>query len=361
MMVRIFDSNNIGPAVWTQHDRLQPTAYSCRDAIEIRETIEGVSLAQLHYDTGADHSGGACQSYAFRIAGSVAVIHGVLFSAEAELFSAVADTIFAMYPAVSVIKSDASFPTLGERSSRLVAARTKNVDYLLQLPGDLESYDRQRDKEFITRLKYKVRRFFRQFPEADFRIFEGQDISEDIVHKIVELNRERTARKGGQRCIDASYEARILQLAQRQGVAGVLFNNREVCAGTILYRWGDSVILEVVAHSHLYDKHSPGLICIYLGIGHFIRTGIRSYHFLWGDSDYKTEFGALPETLVGHLILRSWKSWRLAVRDVISYRKKRLTVFAGQCLLELDKRLGQVLHHKKPLRPLTRWIHKVMS
>ena len=71
MTVRIFDSN-IGPAVWAQHDQLQPTAFSCQDAIEVKETLAGICLAQGYGDAGADSAVSPVRSYAFRISGPAA-------------------------------------------------------------------------------------------------------------------------------------------------------------------------------------------------------------------------------------------------------------------------------------------------
>jgi hypothetical protein len=247
---------SISLSVWSHHEQAKANVYCSEHFAEIFHDTSHTSIVQA-WLTQQDHNSTPHASFLFSVNGRHARIYGKLFSVDSPIFQACIDAILLRYPRVSVVHMEAVFQR-GSNShcNRPIVASKKNTDYILALPPDMESYENQIDRDFVKKLRYYVRRFFREHPTAKLRLFTADEISRDLVHKIVEMNRERMNKKLRVSGIDPRYEERIFRLAQKYGFVVTLTNQEDICAGTIFYRSNDSAYLHVLSHNTAYSLES---------------------------------------------------------------------------------------------------------
>ena len=160
-------------------------------------------------------------------------------------------------------------------------------DSVLNLPATSEEYLARLGKPTRKNIKRYLQRLKEAFPSFRYRIIPEGQASEQQVRAIIGLNRARMANKGKTSGIDADEERRIIQLVQHCGLVAEATIEGRLCAGAIVYRFGDNYFSFVRAHDPAYNQHRLGLIGAYLLADACIARGGKELHLMWGREPHK--------------------------------------------------------------------------
>ena len=176
------------------------------------------------------------------------------------------------------------------------AQKTASVsDIIMDLPKDENTWLQSLDKATRKHVPYYKRRFLREYPDAELKVYRKEEISEELIRKIVHFNHLRMEEKNTHSDLDEADTVGTYKLCQYYGCVHTVELNGELLGATIdpeLYGHGH---LAVIAHDPAYNKYNIGQIALYETICDSIRAGDVRFHFLWEMSDYKRRFG-------GHLV-----------------------------------------------------------
>lgn len=207
-----------------------------------------------------------------------------------------ASHIFSRYPRVGVITFRAVESE--QRVLSLVHQRYNCLENIaMHLPASEQEYLAALGKNTRRNIKRYGERLQRAFPSFEFKVFEAEDISSELIEQVVGFNRARMAGKRKTSVIDEQETERLLRIARSCGLVGVAIIDGEVCAGAISYRCGGNYVLDVLAHDPRYDEYWVGILCCYMTICACIARGGKEFHFLWGRYDYKFALGAQQRDL----------------------------------------------------------------
>lgn len=252
-----------------------------------------------------------------------------------------ARTIFDAYSAVSVIAFHAVRTAIGGIPFPHQRFNCSE-DFVLTLPGTAAEYLAglgASTRSYIKRYLNRARRVFSSFL---YQVVEKEEVSEQLVHDIVHMNKARMQGKGKVPGIDNDETGRLFRLAQLRGLTGVVMIDGRPCAGVITYRSGMNYFMEVVAHDPAYDDYRLGTLCCYLTICECIARGGKEFHFLWGRNDYKSRLGGVRRDLDDLVVYRSPAQWRRNCRLVLR------TSFHGR-LRQAKLWLGKNDPHHRPV------------
>lgn len=334
-MLEIVDPSK-SPSIWADHDRLQTSIYSRSSYLRAFELLSGTRVARIAVDGEAE------RSLAFRVHGKSAFVLGAL-TAPAYVFELLAAHLFEDNPVLRYVRSDLLVRDLHFEAAPQVYVIAKGDDLSCPLPETLHAFDQGLDKDHLKRLKYYERRFARDFPESSIAVLRRGEITPEAFNGIVEFNRTRMSAKGRSPGIDERYERRMLSVVRENGILVLLNNGEELVAGSVLLEASDEVYLWAISHNANYDKFSPGLICLYGGVQHLIASGIRKYHFLWGDSAYKRQLGAVRGELAAYAILRDGANPVALAPLLFRYYRRELRAFAAIKIKALKGRVNSRL------------------
>ncbi len=177
-------------------------------------------------------------------------------------------------------------------SGKYTAHKTAIVsDIIMDLPEDEKGYLKMLNSTTRKHVQYYKRRFLRDFPEGELKIYRNQEITRDLVEQIIRFNQLRMEEKNthsdlNERDIDGFYH-----LCQDYGIIYTVENEGKLIAATINPEIAHHGHLAVIAHDPEYNKYNPGQIALYETIADCIKEGGVRFHFLWEMSDYKKRFG----------------------------------------------------------------------
>ncbi len=327
--------------MWTEHDQLQTSFYSSSPYLRAFGLLDGLLIVRVVTTSEA-------RSVPVRLEAESATVLGAL-CVSARVFALVARKIFESNDRIRFVKSDLLERDVNLERENPIHIVGRGDDLNRELPGSLSDFDRTLTKDHLKRLKYYERRFSRDFPHSRVVVLEREKITAELFDKIIEFNRARMIEKGKQPGINEKYENRMLSVVRESGRVVLLLNGDDVCAGSVLLDAGTDVYLWAVSHDAEYDKFSPGLVCLYGGIRHLIEQGFRRYHFLWGDSEYKRQFGATPTELVSYAFVRPGKSaWVLAPYFSALY-KREVRLLLARNIKNANKTFDRILSAVSPL------------
>jgi CelD/BcsL family acetyltransferase involved in cellulose biosynthesis len=84
-------------------------------------------------------------------------------------------------------------------------------------------------------------------------------------------------------------------LVKGSGVLTLVRREGRIAAGTLSFAYRGESYLVVIAHEPAYDRWNLGNMCLWFSVNYFITAGFAQYHLLWGDSQYKEQFGAVKQ------------------------------------------------------------------
>jgi len=196
-----------------------------------------------------------------------------------------------------------------------VACQRVSEDFVITLPATVEQYLASLGARTRKLTLQHQRRLEREWgEELHVRIVENEAITREMCTEVVELNRARRAVRGARHLWTPELLDRRWRLAQQQGVFCGVYHGETLAGGTVSFFYRGQAYTGMLGHDRAYDRLNVGKLALWLTIKHFIHCGIRRHHLLWGNSPYKTRFGAHEETLYDVALFRSpvagWL-WRL--------------------------------------------------
>jgi hypothetical protein len=212
-----------------------------------------------------------------------------LINFTSEDIDAISNIIFYVFPNVKNIYFNRIFFEKNEKYNRYSFYETSN-DMVLELPDSFEKYLGLLGSQTRKHLSYYQRRI--KIDKSDFRLefISDKNISFDIIHKIIELNRLRMISKGGVSGIDDISCNNIYRYAKLTGLLCICYIKDKIIGGTINYILNDNAFLHVIAHDNIYNKYNIGQIALITTIQYLIENNIAKYHMLWGETEYKYRF-----------------------------------------------------------------------
>jgi Acetyltransferase (GNAT) domain len=249
--------------------------------------------------------------------GSSVFIVNRLIGFDDEILDRCASALFATHQAAHRIVMDGVYED--EARLRLGIARRSWCaveNLLLDLPASFEQYMSHFGPKTRKNLRYCAKRFQRENPGAEFAILTRDALDEATVNSVVALNHLRMESKGRTSGVDAKFAAALLALCRSHGIACIARDrDGKILGGTLCTRVGNGLSLQTIAHDPAFNHVRLGLLCLLKSIETGIASGATVFHFLWGDSQYKSLFGAHTAPLLSCRYYRSWIHQIFALRD----------------------------------------------
>ena len=178
-------------------------------------------------------------------------------------------------------------------------------DIILTLPATEQAYLAKLGKNTRRNLRRYGNRLRENYPHYGFRILTAEEISAEVFHQVIELNRLRMADKHKHSSYDSQTSDALFRYVRQCGEVGVMTIDGRICAGSIGVRSGRNFYLKVIAHDPEFDAYSMGMLCCYQTIASCIAHGDREFHFLWGEYHYKYCLGGEHHPLDNLIFYRS--------------------------------------------------------
>ena len=183
-----------------------------------------------------------------------------------------------------------------------------NEDIILRLPTTKDLYFNSFGKQTKKHLKYYKTKIKKEFSDIQFIFYHKEECSDCLVHQIVQFNRERIQSKGQISGIDDDYENRLKKYIRYYGKICMMYLDDKPVAGTLGYEVGQDFYLQVLAHDNAYNKYNIGQLCLLETINSEIDSKMDTFHFLWGNCEYKYRFGGSAIKLYRQILYLNY-SW----------------------------------------------------
>lgn len=235
--------------------------------------------------------------------------------------------IFEKYPTIGKVKFNASYRDLGLKKSFLFS---KSNDYIIDLPAVVDDYYLQLGSTTRKHIKNYKSRLQRDYPQASFHLKCRDEIDDSIIDRIVQLNVERMKYKGIVPGLNSDENTKIHAFSQHYGCVAYVEIDGEIVAGCISYILSKRIFLHIIAHDNSHSKYNIGQVCLFFLIQSAIEQQLNTFHFLWGDNEYKMRFGAKPHALFSYFVYRSYSvdyiinnTKNLLIRTFIRFRNSK--------------------------------------
>jgi CelD/BcsL family acetyltransferase involved in cellulose biosynthesis len=298
------------PELWEAYERAT-RSYACTRAfLEYFEESADATLALVRSRPASEDEA----AFMYRLtADRSAVVLGRLAAPTAEALRAFADAVFGRHPRVRRIDTNLIDALPDPRAiGRPVLALREATEMRVRLPSSMEEYERTLSEKFVSQTRYHERRLARDHPSMRFTTLERADIPRSWIADVVRLNRERMASKNTRSVFTDHYENGIFRVARAHGAVTILHDGSNLCGGVIYIHCISEAFGWVVGHDNAYGMYRPGRLCQLAGVRHCIASGVRTVHFLHGESPYKRDLGGRSVALASYVVLRNWWSLRLS-------------------------------------------------
>jgi hypothetical protein len=280
----------------------------------------------------------------FSVRGRTAVVMNQLFDIDAESAARVVRSIFKHVGQAKRVRFSGSRLDFAKLpfASRVLET---TCDVVIPLPRTYEEYLAGLGRATRHKLRNYPKNFAKAYPDHEFRVFTSGMIDEGLVHRVVEMNRQRMASKGEVSLYSDSTEAQLAAfLRGGSGFATAVLVNGQIVAGTLGSCLGRQRYLHVQSFDDAYAAHHLGWVSMVLTLSECVRQGTTRLHLLWGKSDYKMRLGGVEEHVRAACVYRS-RPWRLLFVDDVwrgvrwSWRRGPLASRRARVL----GRLGKIL------------------
>lgn len=280
-------------------EELYESLYSSLPYMEVFDSLEGASTYVSLQD------GMPAAVLVFRHAHHEIAVVNEVFQLSADEMARFAAFVFKTYPAARKVSFNAvscDQPPAGHALQCFPGTHYT----IVPLPGTEKEYTDSLGKSTRKTIQYRLNRLRRDFPSFRHEVLEGDDIPEEAVLAVLDFNRMRMAEK--QRVVDRDPDAaaRILNLARRCGFVSLIRMDGRICAGTIVYRAGASVMSHINAHDPHYNDYRLGTLSCYLMICESIRRKAKEVNLQWGGEEYKYALLGVDHAYVRMQIYRSY-------------------------------------------------------
>jgi len=235
--------------------------------------------------------------------GNSAKCFNSLTSIDQDIISEFTKSLFIRHPTISKIEIVASYKDYTLKKSFL---SFKSDDQILKLPTTLDDYFQELSYHVRKNIKNRKKRFLKEFPTAKFETKSGPEIGESVVDKIILLNCNRMLSKGTIPGIVNTFNDSIYRFSTFYGCVAYIEIDGEIVAGCITTLLNNEIFAHVIGHNNNYSKFNLGEMCFMYIIETSINKGIDTFHFLWGETEYKRRFLAEPHFLFFYYIYRSY-------------------------------------------------------
>ena len=235
--------------------------------------------------------------------GNTAKCFNSLTSIDQEIISEFTKKLFIKHPAVSKIEIIASYCQYNLDKSLL---SFKSDDQILTLPSSMEEYFSKLNSHVRKNSKNRKVRFLKEFPTAKFETKYGSEIEKSTVDKIILLNNNRMQSKGIVPGIDTTFKDSIFRYSTYYGCVAYIEIDGEIVAGCIATLLNNKIFAHVIGHDNNYSKYNLGEMCFMYSIETAITKGLSTFHFLWGETEYKRRLLAKPHVLYFYSIYKSY-------------------------------------------------------
>ncbi len=168
-------------------------------------------------------------------------------------------------------------------------------DIIMDLPETEKEYLASLNSTTRKHVQYYKRRFLKTFPEAQLKVYRKEEITRDLISRIIHFNHLRMEEKNTHSDLDEKDEKGMYELCRYYGIVHTVELDGQLLGATINPQVSGHGHLAVIAHDPAYNKYNIGQIALYETIAGCISEGCERFHFLWDMSDYKKRFG-------GHLV-----------------------------------------------------------
>jgi len=239
----------------------------------------------------------------FENRGDTTVCLNVLVDIDQAIYSEFIKYIFKGYPAIKKVKIILSYNRYVFDKSVLVIS---NNDYIISLPSKLEDYMLELGTSTRKNIRNNKSKLLRDYQNVNFITKYGSDIEESIIDRIIQLNSARMKYKGIIPGKDNAETLNIYKYSQHYGVVTYIEIDGVIIAGNIAYIVNKRIFGHVIAHDENFSKYSIGKICQLYIIQIAIEKRVSTFHFLWGDNDYKKRFLGKPHIMASYLVYRAY-------------------------------------------------------
>ena len=249
--------------------------------------------------------------------------------------------IYIKFPSIQKIKIIASYKSYTLDKSVLYF---RSDDHILNLPATIDEFYMELGAKTRKHIKARSARLSKEFSTVNFVVKFKTEIDENVVCKIIQLNRERMQHKGKKSGIDDAYKNNIYKFSQHYGCVAYLELDGTIVAGCISTILNKETFLHVIAHDNNFSKYNVGEVCAFNFIQTSIEKGFSTVHFLWGKSELKRRFLAKPSLLFSYIVFRKYSlayaicKIKVALLNVLVYLKQnKISVIKG---------IQNILHRK---------------
>ena len=246
--------------------------------------------------------------FLFRLEHGRVVVLNEGMQLEAEEVERFAAYMFQKFSSIAVIEFHAVHAPMA-RISRPYQRFYQTEDYVLRLPESTDAYLAMLGSATRKNVKKHLNRWQRDFPDSEWQVYEKDQIAESDFREVVTFNHLRMAAKNKVSAIDEAELQSLLRLARECGLLCVTRVHGRICAGTLLYRFGQHYVSRISAHDTRYDDYRLGTLACYWAVCEAIQRSGRHFHFMWGRYAYKSALGGVLVELDHIAIYRSY--WHL--------------------------------------------------
>jgi len=211
--------------------------------------------------------------------------------------------IFENYPSIKKIKIVASYK---EYSLKKAILYTKTDDNILTLPQTMAAFLSELGSSTRQHIRSRRSKLLRDYPTINFVSKFGVEIEESVTDKIIQLNSDRMKHKGIVPGINDTNKKNIFKYSQHYGCVVYLELDGLIIAGCIATVLKNEMFLHVFAHDNNFSQYNIGEACVCYLVQTTIEKGMPTFHFLWGESEFKKRLLAKPFPLFSYIIFRNY-------------------------------------------------------
>jgi hypothetical protein len=231
--------------------------------------------------------------------------------------------IFEIYPSTQKIKIDASYKKYTFKKAILYSSCN---DHILSLPTTMDDYYLELGHHIRKHIKNHKVKLLRDYPSVRFVTKYGVEIEEVVINKIIQLNQERMKQKGIIFGEENHVRNKIYQYSQHYGCVAYIEIDGVIVAGFIATILNKRIFGEVIAHDNNFNKYNPGEMCTIYLIQTAIEKGMSTFHFLWGENEFKDRLLAKPRPLFSYFIYRTYSLNYISCRVKSSFYRFLISV-----------------------------------
>lgn len=229
--------------------------------------------------------------------------------------------------------------------NKLTIRKPTTTDYILNLE-DYNTFD-----EYLSKMGPKTRRHLRYYrnrfqkkikeENAAFSVSimdKAENEMQEVAKQIYRLNELRCQQKG----FKSGSRTEWIDVARKSGAIIFYHYNHKVIAGTIMTIVDDQAFLHTIAHDPEYNEFNIGNMVLQDTIRYAFDHGIKLFHFLWGDCEYKIRFLAKPYKMYDVIICKNRGIWlceiiKLNIYSVIESVKNKARPYYHKIKKKLRK------------------------